>query len=213
MSMKFPLAQIMVFAKAPIPGQVKTRLIPCLGAQGAASLYEKLARRIIKNANRAGLCPVKLWCSPSPEHVFFEDCRRQFNVELLGQRGQNLGERMAYAFEETLKNSPYAVIIGTDCPTLTEADLREALTALHDGHDAVLVPAEDGGYVLLGLRRLEHSLFTNMIWGEKDVLNTTRARLQQLQWYWHELPVRWDVDRPEDVERLRKEEAFQKIIW
>lgn len=200
--MEFPNAQIMVFAKAPIPGAAKTRLIPRLGKVGAAALHEHLVGHCIANAVKADLCPVRLWCLPVMQHRFFEACRANYGVMLRLQRGEDLGERMAYGFRKTLETCSYALIIGSDCPALTQQDLREALTALEQGHDAVLGPTEDGGYALIGLRCVEPGLFNNIAWGRADVLDVTRARLQQLQWRWHELPLRWDVDRPEDVDRL-----------
>ena len=202
--MKFPHAQIMIFAKAPIPGEVKTRLIPSLGKQGAATLYEQLARQTVATAVNTELCPVRLWCYPLMQHRFFETCRSDFGVMLRLQRGHDLGERMSNAFKTTLESATSAVIIGTDCPALTEQDLHDALTALEEGYDAVLGPAEDGGYVLLGLRHAEPSLFENIAWGRTDVLDNTRARMRLLGWRWHELAPRWDVDRSEDVGRLLK---------
>ncbi|MEO6697527.1 MAG: TIGR04282 family arsenosugar biosynthesis glycosyltransferase, partial [Gammaproteobacteria bacterium] len=146
-------ARIMVFAKAPVAGTVKTRLIPALGAHGAAALHTTLTRHSIATAVNAPLCPVELWCSPDAHHPFFAQCQKDFGVTLQQQQGNNLGERMAQAFDTVLQQHPYAVVIGTDCPTLTTQDLRAALNALHEGFDAVIGPAEDGGYVLIGLRR------------------------------------------------------------
>jgi glycosyltransferase A (GT-A) superfamily protein (DUF2064 family) len=95
-----------------------------------------------------------------------------------------------------------ALIMGSDCISLCPADIREAAAALERGADAVLGPAEDGGYVLLGLARASPALFNGIAWGGDRVLVDTRTRLRQLGWRWHELPVRWDVDRPEDLARL-----------
>lgn len=191
----------MAFAKAPVAGRVKTRLIPLLGESGATALHEQLAWRSISEAVAASLCPVTLWCSPTRQHAFFSACSEQLGVPLSDQHGGDLGARMAHAFEKTLHESSYALIMGSDCPVLNRHYLHEALSALHAGYDAVLGPAEDGGYVLLGLRRFNSLLFEAIPWGEAQVLDATRARLRQLQWRCHELPVLWDVDRPEDVAR------------
>lgn len=200
--MKFPDAQIMIFAKAPIAGEVKTRLISRLGKQGAAALYEQLASQCITRAVNAQLCPVRLWCSPIMQHRFFETVRSELGVMLRLQRGADLGERMFNAFKTTLESAKSALVIGCDCPGLTQQDMDEALTALEEGYDAVLGPAEDGGYVLLGLRQAEPSIFANIAWSRMDVLDITRARMRLLGWRWHELSPRWDVDRSEDVDRL-----------
>lgn len=191
---------ILVFTKAPVAGEVKTRLIPMLGAQGAARLHEQLARHCITQASAAALCPVQLWCTPDTAHPFFIQCQKEFGVALHTQQGADLGARMAHALSTALNRVSYAVIIGTDCPDMTAHDLRAALDALQQGYDAVLGPAEDGGYVLLGLRRVALELFENIPWGTEQVLNITHARLKRLQWRCHELPARRDVDRPQDLE-------------
>ncbi len=206
--MEFPDARLLIFAKAPIPGQVKTRLIPFLGASGAAALHEQLARQTLATAVNARLCPVQLWCWPDPNHAFFKDCRERYCADLYSQSGSGLGARMAHACEQTLRQAPYVIIIGTDCPGLSREDLSTACTALAQGHDAVIGPAEDGGYILLGLRTFAPILFDNMPWGSADVLDATRACFKQLRWRWRELPLQWDVDRPEDVERLLRDPAF-----
>lgn len=194
--------RLIVFAKAPIPGQVKTRLIPFTGEEVATTLHEKLTFHCLAKAVKAHVGPVDLWCAPSSRHPFFIHCSKEFQVELHPQSGGDLGRRMAFAFSETLKRASSALLIGTDSPSLTQIDLREAAEALAKGMDAVISPAEDGGYVLLGLRRSDPELFYGIPWGANTVMEETRAKLHRLGWRWHELPVRWDVDRPEDLERL-----------
>jgi rSAM/selenodomain-associated transferase 1 len=198
----FPEARLLVFAKAPVPGQVKTRLIPVLGETEAARLHERLVRQTLDVATWAQLAPISLWCSPTPDHPFFQDCCQTYGVRLHLQEGNDLGGRMAHAFEETLKESTTAVLIGTDCPGLSAKDLKMAFEALQHGFDAVLGPAEDGGYVLIGLRRPVPELFVNMPWGSERVLSETRVRLQALGLRFSELAEHWDVDRPEDLMRL-----------
>jgi rSAM/selenodomain-associated transferase 1 len=193
---------VIVFAKAPVAGRVKTRLVESLGANGACQLYERLASHTLRTALGSGAGPVSLWCAPSADHPFFRRCADEFNVELRKQSGGDLGRRMADAFQKTLKGARQALLIGTDCPGLTGEDLREAAHALGHKADAVIGPTEDGGYVLIGLRTLAPSLFEGVRWGTEQVLSETRRRLRNLGWVWHELPVRWDVDRPEDVTRL-----------
>jgi glycosyltransferase A (GT-A) superfamily protein (DUF2064 family) len=111
---------------------------------------------------------------------------------------------MASALHETLKVASSALLIGTDCPSLTREDLRAASMALQKGTEAVIGPTEDGGYALIGLKRVDAGLFKGITWGAENVLEETRNRLRALGWKWHELPVRWDIDRPKDVDRLRK---------
>ncbi len=196
---------LLIFAKAPIPGQVKTRLVPSMGAMAAASLHEKLVLHSLRTVTQAGLGPVELWCAPSTEHPFFKLCAEKFPLELHRQIDGDIGKRMAYAFDHTLRKVPSTLLIGTDCPSLAQDDLKEAAEVLAQGLDAVIGPAEDGGYVLLGLRHVAPELFAGISWGTDLVLEETRQRFRTWGWQWHELRKRWDVDRPEDVKRLRLE--------
>lgn len=208
-------ACIIVFAKAPDIGTVKTRLIPALGAQGATTLHEKLVLRTLATVTQANLCAVQLWCAPSPlpsllwPHPFFVRCQDDFSVSLHEQYGADLGARMHYALITALQKYNYAIVIGTDCPALTALYLQQALNNLHQGKNAVLGPAQDGGYVLIGMPQSHPLLFSEIPWGTALVLNETRARLRALEWQWQELIEQWDVDRPEDLTRL---EIYPEIL-
>jgi len=197
--------RIIVFAKAPIPGEVKTRLLSSMDAQTVTALHKQLVLYSLNMAVESKVGSVELWCAPSKEHPFFLRCAEKFGIELHPQTMGDLGRRMARAFDETLKKVPMALLIGTDCPSLTPADLRQAQKALNQGAQAVIGPAEDGGYVIIGLCKYEPHLFEGISWGTGSVLEETRERFRRLRWNWHELPQRWDVDRPEDVERLKVE--------
>jgi rSAM/selenodomain-associated transferase 1 len=202
---------VVIFTKAPVPGYVKTRLIPLLGEEGATLLHERMVIRSISTATNAGVGSVELWCAYPTGHPFFSWCAERFGVTLHAQSEGNIGERMARAFHETLQRSAYVLLMGTDCPSLSGDDLGEAVNVLTGGEDGVLIPSEDGGYVLMGLRRYAEELFTGIAWGTENVLKETRDRLSDLGWQWHELSERWDVDRPEDVERLKRE-GFMEIL-
>lgn len=201
--MEFPQARLLVFAKAPVPGQVKTRLAGTFGQRGAATLYRAMVRKTLEMATKARLCPIQLWCAPDAKHGFFAACRRDYQVTLRVQKGSDLGQRMDRALRTALAECPFAVLIGADCLSLGTDDLRSAFAALAAGRDAVLGPAEDGGYMLIGLRRPQPALFKDINWGGPDVLAATRRRLQQTGLNWLELPPRWDVDRPADLRRLK----------
>ena len=195
----------MVFAKAPTPGRVKTRLVPALGEEGAAQLQRQLIEGALRTALAAELGPVELWCAPETSDAFFAHCAKQHGVSLHGQGEGDLGMRMARALEHALAQDPRALLIGSDCPALTAQYLREAAAALAGGNDAVLIPAEDGGYVLIGLARgPSPQLFDGMVWGAATVMQETRARLARLNWRWCELATLWDVDRPQDLQRLQQ---------
>jgi rSAM/selenodomain-associated transferase 1 len=196
-------ALTIVFAKAPQAGAVKTRLIPVLGAAGAAALHCQLLHRTLVTATGTGLGPVELHCAPDENDPFLRDCGRRFGVALAPQRGRDLGARLCHAFEEGLARHSHVIIIGADCPVLTEQHLRNAQATLaqEQGNDAVLIPAEDGGYALIGLTRCDAALFDGIVWGSDTVLAATRERLKALRWRWHELETLWDIDRPEDYRR------------
>ncbi len=197
--------RLIIFAKAPVPGEVKTRLVPFLGEGPTTLLYERMVLHTLTTAVNAASGPVDLWCTPSIEHPFFRRCAKEFKVGLMTQTDGDMGRRMAHAFRETLTRASWVLLMGTDCPSLTPDDLIEAAAFLKEGTDAVIIPSKDGGYVLIGLRHNADDLFREVPWGTERVMEETRLRLRKLGWRWHELPERWDVDRPEDVERLRLE--------
>lgn len=167
---------------------MKTRLIPRLGAWGSARLHARLTARALQTAAAARCGPVELHLS-SP--------RRGARV----QRGADLGERMQRALAAALRRHRAAILIGADCPALRPADLNRAARLLAGGCHVVLVPAEDGGYVLVGARRLPPGLFSGIAWGTGAVYGETAKRLAGQRW--RALPTLWDVDRPEDLDRLR----------
>ncbi|WP_253074150.1 TIGR04282 family arsenosugar biosynthesis glycosyltransferase [Cupriavidus laharis] len=189
-------------AKAPEPGYAKTRLIPALGAYGAAALAERLLRHTLASACAAEIGPVELCCTPDTGHPAFLACARDFNVALSRQCDGDLGQRMATTARRALARAGSVLIIGTDCPALEPTQLNAAARILNAGNDAVLVPAADGGYVLLGLRRLDPHLFSAIRWSTATVMTETRKRLTALGWRWAELPALPDVDEPGDLRHV-----------
>ena len=193
---------VLVFTRTPVAGSVKTRLVPALGAQAAARLHAAMLRRTVATAVEADIGRVELWCSPSIEHPWLAEIAHGHGVALEQQSGDDLGMRMHHALCSACGDGPGALLIGSDCPTLEREDLREAAGALRAGADAVLGPACDGGYYLIGVRRSDRGVFSGVEWGTAGVLDATRARLGLLGWRWHELAMRRDVDRPEDLSVL-----------
>ena len=193
---------VIVFARAPSPGAVKTRLIPVLGAEGAAALHARLTEQTLETVRAAALARIELHGTPDIGDPFLRSCTRQFAGALVAQTGADLGARMRAAFESVLARHPRALLIGSDCPALTAHHLRQADGALRDGADAVFVPCEDGGYALIGLRRNDALLFDRIPWGSATVMADSRERLVALGWIWRELETLWDVDRPEEYARL-----------
>jgi rSAM/selenodomain-associated transferase 1 len=193
---------VVVFARAPRPGSVKTRLIPALGPEGAAAVHVKLVEHALETARAASFGRAELHCDPDADDAFFRYCAGRYGVVLVAQTGGDLGARMLAACDAALTESGRVLLIGSDCPALTARHLRQAERALREGDDAVFVPCEDGGYALIGLRRADPRLFEDIAWGSGRVMADTRSRLEALGWRWRELETLWDVDRPEDYQRL-----------
>lgn len=194
-----PLA---IFARAPVPGFAKTRLIPRLGAEGAAALHGRLVAHALATAQAAALGPVTLWSPPeNGDDAFLAAVARRFGAARATQRGGDLGARMLAAFETAAP----LLLMGSDAPSITPDDLRACAAALRGGADAVFLPAEDGGYALVGAQRPIPEIFTDMTWGDDRVMAATRARLTALGLAWAEPRTVWDVDRPADYERLAAE--------
>jgi hypothetical protein len=196
-----PAPAIAIMAKAPIAGLAKTRLMPLLGADGAAALQAWLLQRTVATALAAELGPVSLWCAPDTSHPAFIDCNRGNRLSLHDQPEGDLGQRMLFAAQASA-NAAGVLLIGTDCPLLDVQRLRRAAASLRE-HDAVLLPAEDGGYVLLGLRRVQAEAFAAISWSTERVLAQTRSRLRELGWRWTEPETLWDIDYPADFTRLQ----------
>lgn len=197
-------AIVIVFARAPLPGRAKTRLISTLGPWRAARLQERLVERALQSALASGCGPVELHGTPRARHPFFLKERRRLGVELREQSGGDLGERMHRALAAALHKHRYAILIGVDAPELRSRDLARALRLLRSGCDVVLAPAEDGGYALIGCRRAPPPVFEHIDWGGNEVWRQTVQRLERLRMRWRALRTVWDVDRPEDLARLER---------
>ncbi|MDN5848088.1 MAG: TIGR04282 family arsenosugar biosynthesis glycosyltransferase [Nitrococcus sp.] len=202
---RHPAARLLVFAKAPVAGRVKTRLTRMYGRQGAAMLYQQLLRRTLATAVYARAAPVELWVTPGRAHPWLAARAREHGLALRVQMAGDLGQRMHRALRWTLRTAPFAAIIGGDCAALAAWQLRQAFDWLADDADAVFGPAEDGGYVLVGLRRPQPMLFQAIPWGGAEVMAATRKRLRRLGLRWVTLPLSFDIDCPSDLTRLRRQ--------
>ena len=204
MTIKHPDAVLMIFCKAPIIGEVKTRLTTELTSEHAMQVHIELTERTLKLATHNQLCNVQLWCTPSIEHPFFTASALTYPISLHKQEGVNLGARMSNAFCMTLINYSRALLIGCDCPSLTQENLEEALFALNQRNSCVLAPAEDGGYVLIGLNQPHPELFLNIEWGTDQVLDHTCTLIKQNNLNYHALNEQWDIDTPKDLKRYQE---------
>lgn len=200
--MLFPDDKLLIFAKAPIPGQVKKRLIPALGAKGAARLHQEMLKQKLRMANDNQIAQLELHCWPDKHHPYFQEVQSRYSLQLHNQKGDNLGERMAHAMQQSINRHSNTILIGTDSPPLDSDYLIQAFQALQAGADAVIGPAEDGGYILIGLSRFNSEIFQGIKWGGKTVCRQTISICNNIDFDWVELDTLWDVDRPEDLERL-----------
>ena len=193
----------MIFAKAPVPGEVKTRLIPTYGNVFATELHRSMLWHSLSRLTQANICPLELWCAPNQDHPFFETCRETFGLSLQVQQGVNLGEKLAHTFNVVLaKEVDNAIVIGVDCPTLDRTDYVSAFDKLSSGTDVVLSPAADGGYVLLGMSKPNTELFQRISWGTKKVFKQTTERALAAGLQFKTLEPHFDIDLPDDIKRL-----------
>jgi uncharacterized protein len=198
-----PPCPVIVMAKAPRPGYAKTRLIPTLGADGAARLAAWLLGQALQQARQAGLGPVDLCCAPDSTDPLFNPFVAP-GLQRSEQGEGDLGDRMARAFGRWLPLQGQALMTGTDCPALDASVLQQAAAALRHT-DAVFVPAFDGGYALIGLRgSASHvaPVFEAMPWSTPRLMAVTRQRLARAGLRHVELPALPDIDEPADLVHL-----------
>jgi uncharacterized protein len=190
-------ARVAVMAKAPVAGAVKTRLMPALGADGAARLAQRMLDHALDQARGAVLGEVVLACAPDTSHPAFVRQAERGGVRLVAQGEGDLGARMLRLFAP----GESVLLIGTDAPAIDAGVLRRAAAALADA-DAVFVPTADGGYALIGLRGPQPVLFDNMPWSTARVMALTRERLARAGLRHVELPTIHDIDEPADLAHL-----------
>lgn len=199
---------IILFAKAPVPGRVKTRLIPALGAQAAARLARRMLHHALEQAWQAAPQTLELCACPAAEDAAWQGVGlRPGRLNWTNQGDGDLGARMGRALQAATRHSERVLLIGSDCPALTAERIRAAAAALRD-HDAVMIPASDGGYVLLGLKRYDRTLFDDIPWSSAAVAAVTAARMQQLGWSCARLQPLHDIDEPQDLQHLPTQWQF-----
>ena len=190
---------LQVFAKAPVAGFVKTRLIADIGEQAAYEVYMQLLKQTLQlAADHTSI--TQLYCAPDTQHEFFKHCVQRYSLELCSQSGGDLGSRMLTALQQGLKTHQKVVLIGSDCPALTSSYLDQALNAL-ESVDVVLGPAEDGGFVLIACRATQLGMFDGVHWGDSRVLECTLDALNAAGLKHDLLTTLWDVDRVDDLRR------------
>ena len=202
---------LIIFAKAPVAGQAKTRLMPALGAEGSARLAQQLLMHAVQQAAQVPWAALELCVSPDTSHPAVAQAQNRAREKVkdtdsgrltLSLQGDgDLGQRMHRALLRGLSRHTAVMLMGTDAPGLNATVLQEAAQALMT-RDAVFVPALDGGYALVGLRRPAPELFEGMVWSTPEVMAHTRQRARQAGLQWAELPALADIDEPADLVHL-----------
>ena len=192
---------ILLFAKAPVAGLVNTRLIADIGVQAATKLQHDLIHQRLSMLAQENLCTVRLMCAPDRQDECFLRCEQEYPVTLQRQSGADLGIRMLNGVKHALQNYKYCIVIGTDAPALDGSIIKQAIDVLHTKDEVVFVPAEDGGYVLVGLQKPYEFLFEGISWGSAEVMQQSRSKLKKNSVSYKELTTCWDIDRLEDYQR------------
>ena len=193
--------RIIIFAKAPIAGKVKTRLVGSLGAQKAAELAKIMLFTTLEMAISSSARLVELRVEPQIENEDWFDISLPNSIEIKPQGVGDLGAKMARAAKEAIVKGEYAILIGTDCPEL-DVNLIEEIIGDLAGNDCVLVPAFDGGYVLLALRKFDSSIFEGIAWGTGEVADMTTEKVQALGLKLLVKTPLHDIDIEEDLQFL-----------
>jgi len=203
------LIPILVFSRSPDAAQIKTRLASVLSAGQRAHLHQLMTTYACEQAVTAGVGRVRLYSDGNPLHDFFKGLNATLGVSLHSQQGNDLGERMANAIEDTFADAGTAsqvdgvLVIGSDCPFMDAAYLQKAASALAH-HEVVLAPAMDGGYTLIGLRESQPCIFSDIPWGTERVLRATLQRLCSSSLSAAILAPLPDIDRPQDLSLLNR---------
>jgi rSAM/selenodomain-associated transferase 1 len=228
----FPQYRLLVFTKSPILGLAKTRMQPLLPKEFSLALHCQLLKTVLTQWTESPICPIDCWIagdkSPFIEKIINVDMPNMKMLPLYQQRGRDLGERLSWAIATTFadnnhnnttvnkavqahKNIEGVFVVGTDCPSLSAEYLKTACSMLAH-YDAVIGPAEDGGYVLLGLKAPNAELFKGVEWGGSAVLEQTLSKLRKFNLSYFELPILADIDHPEDLIKLQKHDAFSSLL-
>ena len=191
---------IIIFAKFPARGMAKTRLQPALGVEGSTSMARQLLLHSVEQAVASGFS-VELCVSPAPNDPCWQTLNLPESLQWSAQADGDLGLRMLTASQQALSKFEQVLLIGTDCPSLTETRIQGAVQQLEQS-DAVMIPASDGGYVLLGFKQIHADLFSDIEWSTASVAAVTRQRIKALDWSLILLNPLHDIDEPADLKYL-----------
>jgi len=197
---QYPETCVILFAKYPAHDMAKTRLQPALGVEGAARMARQLLLHSVEQAVATDFA-VELCVSPVATDPCWQTLNLPDSLQWSTQADGDLGTRLITASQDVMKKHQKIVLIGSDCPSLTAERIQTAAQQL-DNHDAVMIPASDGGYVLLGFKQVDGSLFSDIIWSTASVAAVTQQRVADLGWTLALLAPLHDIDEPEDLAHL-----------
>jgi len=213
---KFASYRLLVMTKSPEPGKVKTRMQPHLTQQESVDLHIALTRYALSQWQSVALCPIDIWLGGDREkfhdHIIAED-EKYKQLKIYPQVNGDLGNRMSAAVN-TIFSDPATkgiILVGTDCPFIDKGYLEQALLSLHNGHDVVIGPAYDGGYVLLGMNNYYPELFVNIDWGNENVFADTVSRITSVLLNYSVLKKQHDIDTKEDLALLDQEGFSEEL--
>jgi rSAM/selenodomain-associated transferase 1 len=196
---------VIIMAKAPLAGTVKTRLQPHLSAGECAQLAACFLDDTISKAKTLKIQRLIIAYSPAGEIDYFRRLTDE-KTSFVRQKGDNLGEKMFSAFEFAFaQKTDAAVMIGTDSPTFPVDFIEQAFRFLEADSDAVLGKTEDGGFYLIGLRKSDARIFSAVRWSSPETFAQVRENIMNLSWHLREVPGWYDVDEPKDLEQLKNE--------
>lgn len=195
--------RLLVFSKSPSLGKVKTRMQPVLTEEESLKLHIELSRYCLQEWSQPMICPMDIWVAGSISD-YQKALVNDSSYTFYSQVGNDLGERMEYAVATTLQSAQLSgvILVGTDCPFISNDHLKRVVEMMGQGNDAVIIPANDGGYVLLGLKLFYSELFSGIEWGGEKVYADTIKKMQKLNITYHEMDSLPDIDRPEDLPLL-----------
>lgn len=204
-TVSYPDARLLLFARSPERGRVKRRLAAGVGEQTAFEIHCAMTAHLARMVGRAALMPACLYVWPDSGSPWLRALAQQHALGLEPQRGGDLGERMFNALAAQRDDTAFAILIGSDCPTIDPAYLEAAAARLQAGVPWVFGPAADGGYVLVGTRLARPEPFRAIDWGTAAVMEQTRERCRGAGLAWEELDTLYDIDTREDWLRLRRD--------
>jgi len=206
-SLSKPKKLIQIFTKAPIPGNVKTRLAREIGAEKATELHISMFEHILSVSDSLPDADIEIWYTPAKSHPYFEKLK-ELHFTTKQQTGEDLGDRMIAAIKEGLLNYESIILVGSDCPTIATKHLKQAFEILTAGYPYTFIPATDGGFVLIGATEMKEAIFHSVKWGSSDVMSKIEENLILHDKSYRLLTPLRDIDRESDLEHIPKLKIF-----